>query len=99
MSAAFDLGGFGDCAIIHGKDGVIPVDVCSYSVAWDCASYARVQLDGILREPDVTNPKAAQNKLRNISMTDLLFEVNRRIKNGENVRRRMIGLPRRAGTL
>ena len=74
---------FGQCAIVSASDGVMPIEPMSYNISYSNHSCATAEVTGILIEQEWGN--AASVVLSGVSMFELLAEVNRRIKTGENI--------------
>jgi len=73
----------GDCLIASPRDGVAQIMPQSWQVSYYNDGYAQVDISGILLESDWQNIN--KTALASVPMTELLAEVNRRIKAGENV--------------
>ena len=72
-----------DCLIASPGDGVVRILPEQWSITRTHNSPMRVEISGWLLNSDWQ--KISKTALASVSMMDLLSEVNRRIKEGENV--------------
>ena len=82
MSAVFGLP-TAECLIASPMDGVSAIMPTDWQVSYSNTSYAEVSIRGILMDQRFRDK--GRTVLKSVSMIELLAEVDRRIKDGENI--------------